>query len=75
VLAVCTASSRADAALGGGELSLHGFGQRERRGERADHHHELVDRTVVIDVEEVASLDLLVSDARVEDESMVRSEP
>ncbi|WP_426362100.1 hypothetical protein [Streptomyces sp. E-08] len=39
------------------ELGAHGLGERLRGGERADHHHEVVDLPLVVEVEEVAAPD------------------
>ena len=50
--------SRADAALRGGELSLHCLRQGMGRGERADHHRELVNPAILVEVQEVAARDL-----------------
>ena len=67
--------SRADAALGGGDLSLHRLRQGKPSGERADHYDELVDQAVLVEVQEIASLDLDLADAGPEDERVVeRSE-
>src|SRR5437868_10424860 len=57
--------------LGGRELRLHGFRQRERARQWAHHDHEFVDRTVLVGVQEVAALYLPVADSCLEDEGVI----
>ncbi len=54
-----------------GELGLHRIGEGERRGQRAHHDGQLADRTVVVEPDEVASLQLFVPDPGLEDQGVV----
>ena len=53
------------------QLTFHRLGERHQAGGRPDHVVELVDHSLVIEVDEVASLDLAVTDASAEDERAI----
>ena len=55
----------------GGELHLHRLSEREHARHRAHHDRELTDRTVLVELDEVASLDLPVADPGLEYERVV----
>src|SRR6202042_1906885 len=43
--------------LDSAELCAHCFGQRRRTGKRPHHHLKVVDQAVVVDVQEIATVD------------------
>src|SRR5207249_4028103 len=67
---VCSASPSCPA-LHELELRLHRLRERVGARQRAHHNDELVDRAALVEVQEVAALDLLLADTGAEDERMV----
>src|ERR1700741_4819385 len=53
------------------ELSAYRLGQRSRTRQRPHHDHEVVDQTVVVEMQEVATGDLLAGHRCLEDQRMV----
>ena len=54
-----------------GELRLHGLGERVHALHRAHHDRERTDRTILVELDEVASLDLLVADPGLKRERVI----
>ena len=53
------------------QLALHRLCQRDQTRERSDHHVQLVDQSLLIDVDEIAALDFTVTDTTAEDERVI----
>src|SRR5215208_8226422 len=53
------------------QLALHRVCQRHQTRERPDHHTQLVDQSLLIEVEEIAALERTVTDTTAEDERVI----